>query len=135
MPHSGAAMRAEDEPKIRSEVVARVVDHAFAAAALPGGRPVAEVINETLYHERERLREAADEPRTRADRSLYSRLRRELPSANDAAHRRMLHRVVAHYVDEICGHFDPRVYEVSTKVLPLALGGLLNGLSPTRLAR
>jgi glycerol-3-phosphate O-acyltransferase len=40
---------------------------------------------------------------------------------------------VGRYADEIGGHFNPLVYGVATRALPLALSALFNGLSPARL--
>lgn len=126
-------MRPKDKPKVLSEVVARIVDRVVDDAGCPGGRPVSEVINETLYWERERLREAGSTPRDAQDKAFYGRTRKELPRAGDSRQRRLLKAIVDRYVEEICGHFDPRVYSAATKAVPLALTGLLNGMSAPRL--
>ena len=121
-------MRPKDEPKVRSEVVGRVVDRHLVAS----GRPLSEVINQTLYLERERLRLVKDGA---ADRAFYADVRRQLPHAGSADLRSLLRRIVERYVDEVCGHFDERVYHVATRALPVALTGLLNGLSLPRLVK
>ncbi len=94
---------------------------------------MSEVINETLYFERERLHEAGATPRDAEDKAFYGNARRKLPHAGDSAQRKLLNDIVGRYVEEICGHFDPKVYAAATKAVPVALTGLLNGMSAPRL--
>ncbi len=110
-----------------------MVERTMAQAERPGGRPAAEVVNETLYWERERLREAGSTPRDAEDKAFYAKIGKQLPRSGDSRQRALIRQVVERYVDEICGHFDPRVHSVATKAVPLALGGLLNSLSGPRL--
>jgi len=121
-------MRAEDEPKVHSEVVGRVMDRHLVAA----DRPISEVVNETLYWERERLRKAKD---SAEEKAFVAELRRSLPHAGESDLRSLLRRIIERYVGEVCGHFDDRVYRAATSVLPVALTGLLNGMSLPRLMR
>ncbi len=126
-------MRKEHEEAIRSEVVSRVFDRRVAEAALPGGRPLAEVINETLYHERERLRQPKGSNEPDVEKAFYAGIRKELPKANGGAEKELLRRVLDRYAREIAGHFNPLVYGVATRAVPIALTGLLSGLSPLKL--
>ena len=88
---------------------------------LHGTGPVDEVINETLYHERRRLQRVKNAPRLDGDKTFIAALGHELPHAGDARQRAMVHEIVTHYAQEIRGHFDPRVYEVATRALPLSV--------------
>lgn len=124
-------MRGMQEEKISAEVVGRIVQRVVTQAQQPGGAPLVELVNESLYHERRRLRRGTG-PRADADRALVAALARELPHANEARQRALLEQLVGHYVGEIRGHFDPRVYRAAVKALPFGLTGLLNGLSPRR---
>ena len=126
-------MLKEDAAKISSEVVARVFDRAVARSGVPGGRPVAEVINETLYHELERLRKSKDTPERRTDLEHYRNIRRELPRASAAGQKKLLQAALERYSAEITGNFNPAVYKVATTLIPMGLTVLLNGLSPRRL--
>jgi glycerol-3-phosphate O-acyltransferase len=119
-----------DEGRVVSEVVARIVERALAQA--PGGRPVEELVNETLYHERERLKRARGD-RADADRAFYSRVQHDLPRASPAAQRQLLNAIVHRYAEEISGHFDPKVYAVATRALPFGLNVLVTSLSPRTL--
>jgi glycerol-3-phosphate O-acyltransferase len=125
-------MLKKDRAKVGSEVVARVVEGAVRQAC-DRSTPLAESVNETLYHELERLRKARDNEATRTDRAMYGEIRRSLPKAGESEQRKMLTRIVERYVEEVTGNFNPLVYEAATRALPLGLTGLLNGLSPRRL--
>ncbi len=120
-----------DETRILATVVARVTARVAEREALPGGQPLEEVLTETLIDERERL-EQAHGARASADREFYARIRRELARGAAASRANLLRDVVSRYATEICGHFDPRVYAVATRALPVGLTALLNGLSPAR---
>lgn len=124
-------IRESDAPRIAAEVRARVVEQRVRAAR-HGGRPLEEVLNETLFHERRRLARAPDAEEARG---FYHGIASTLPRASDAELQRMLSSVVARYVHEIEGHFDPSIYKIATRVLPVGMAGLLNGFSPRTLAK
>ncbi len=94
--------------------------------------PNAAALRETLFCERTRLANEAD-ARGRADTAFFARIARNLARADAPVRADLVRQVLVHYADEIRGHFDPRVYAIATRALPLALSGLLNGLSPARL--
>ncbi len=125
-------MRREDAIKARSEVVGRVFQGVCEAARL-GGPPIEEVINEILYLERERLRQRPSYGDSEADHRFYRRIRRKLPRSSEGTRKELLREILQRYTDEICGHFNPRVFSLATRSLPVMLTGLLNGLSPKRL--
>lgn len=122
-----------DEAQIASEVAARKVERILADASVDGGRSLGAVINETLYHERRRLQGAPEDERSRADGAFHARVRHDLPHATPARQRALVREIVARYVGEITGHFDPRVYRFATRVLPYALSGLMQRFSPSAL--
>ena len=122
-----------EESRMAAEVVGRIVERAIARAEQGGGATLDEIINETLYHESQRLRKAGKGDDAKADREFYARIRHELPHASTKRQQRLLHDVVEHYAREVQGHFDPRAYSVATKFAPTAMSALLNGLSPSRL--
>lgn len=126
--------RLSDDVHIEDEVIAREVDrvigYAGVSATRAGQRPLSEVINDTLYHERRRLLHAREDERARADRAWVARIRHELPHATVGRQKALVREIVEHYVGEIAGHFDPRVYGFATKILPYGLSGLMQGFSP-----
>ncbi|MBU0549979.1 1-acyl-sn-glycerol-3-phosphate acyltransferase [Myxococcota bacterium] len=125
-------MRREDRIKARSEVIGRVFNQ-ISAASEGGGAPISEVINETLYHERERLRQRPSYGDLEADGAFYGQISKALPKASETARQDLLRRLLTRYFDEIAGHFNPRIFKATTRAIPVALSGLLNGLSPKRL--
>lgn len=118
-----------DAPRIAAEVRARVLDERAVAAAR-GGQPLEQVLNETLFHEKRRLARANDRDDARA---FYQDIAVRLARASDGELQRMLSSVVSRYIAEIEGHFNPRIYKLATRALPLGTGALLNAMSARRL--
>lgn len=128
----GKMIRETDAPGIAAEVVGRMMDERLEEARRKRGKPVEEVINETLFHEKRRLERQREREE---ERQFYQDIATRLPRASAADSEKMLLDVLRRYVDEISGHFDPRIYKVATSILPMGLTGLLNGLTPQRLLR
>jgi len=118
-----------DAPRIAAEVRTRMVAQRVAQAKAQG-KPLEHVLNETIFHEKRRLARArgADD-----DKKFYKQLAQQLPRASEAQLQRMLSSVVSRYIDEISGHFDPRIYQLATRVLPMGTGALLNAMSARKL--
>jgi glycerol-3-phosphate O-acyltransferase len=125
-------MRKKHAEMIRSEVASRILNNVVRGIEAGQGPPLDEVINETLYHEFERLRRADADGDVEAAKSFYSKIRRKLPRSNPSSQKRMVRAILDRYVNEVCGNFSPTVHAISSKVVPIALSGLLNGLSPIR---
>src|SRR5690606_19067310 len=129
-------LSAHEVAKVVSEVTGRIIERVGARSRQPGGRSLAEVINETLWWEQERLSKAdASDEEAQADKQFYSHIRRQLPRVSEAEQARLLERVVHRYADEIAGNFDPTVYKLATRLGPPMLSALLTGLSPRQIGR
>ncbi|HEY3354571.1 MAG TPA: 1-acyl-sn-glycerol-3-phosphate acyltransferase [Polyangia bacterium] len=125
-------MRAEDRQRIQVEVAQRVVDrYAAQAGAAPEGF-LQTVVNDTIYHERRRLSKAG-RAETKDERAYYKRAARRLRRASETELRALLDDMARRFVAEVVGNFDPRVYQLSTTVIPTALSLLLHAMSPMRL--
>jgi len=123
-------MDSRSTEEIRSEVVGRVYDRTLARAEAAGPPSLDEIVNETVWHEGERLRRSrsvSDE-----DRAFVGHLRRSIGKANDQALKQLLREILERYAAEITGHFSSTVYSVATRALPLGLNVLLGGLSVRR---
>lgn len=118
-----------EEVAVSEEVIDRIAAHVTAREGGDPGQAIHEIIGETLFHERSRL-EGATGPRADFDRLFFKRVARRLHHGNTGPDPALVREVVRHYTDEIRGHFDRRVYAVATRVLPVGLSALLNGLSP-----
>ncbi|MBI4822230.1 MAG: 1-acyl-sn-glycerol-3-phosphate acyltransferase [Deltaproteobacteria bacterium] len=121
-------MRAEDRQRALADVKSRVVSEHLAAS-----RPLDEILAESIYLERKRLKEEASGERTDIDRAFWDHVEKDLRRSSRRTQEDLLAEAVEHYAKEIVGHFDPRVYRAVTRVLPPALGVLLNAASPKRL--
>jgi len=128
-------MRAEDRERAVVELTARMAAEAESAAQSGQGPSLEELLGDALYLERRRL-EGNPYPKTRRqDRAFWERIRKELLHASEDDLREMVRRVVEHHAREIVGRFDPRVYALATRAVPLGLSVLLNALSPKALLR
>lgn len=123
----------EDQERIRTETVARVVDELVSAKL--EDQPLSDVLDESLYWESKRLREDRKSPTRATDAKFWDEVRHDLRRSPDHGQRELLRRAVQHYVDEIAGNFDPRIYQAVTRALPPTLGLVLNAVSPLRLWR
>lgn len=127
--------RRSEEVDIGDEVVARIVARVLRRARVDGGPPISEVINDTIYHERSRLRHVTDDEHADADQAFQARLRHELGHASEERQRELVREIITRYVGEITGHFDPRVYSFTTRVLPYGLSAIMQGFSLRSLSR
>ncbi len=128
-------MRAEDRERATVEVAERVVSERACAAQGGEGPSLEDLILDTVYEEKKRLeRERPSKDRDR-DLALYDEACRRTAAGSEEERKRVLREIVDRFVTEIVGYFDPRVYDVATRVAPTALALLLNALSPWRLLR
>jgi glycerol-3-phosphate O-acyltransferase len=125
-------MRREDQERILTEVRSRMVEDKVVEAA-SGGRPLDEVLADSVYFERRRLKDEGSSRTKRTDQAFWDEVQRRMRRAGERELASLLAEVVDHYAEEIRGNFDPRVYQVATRALPPALGMLLNAVTPMRL--
>ncbi|MBI6546206.1 MAG: 1-acyl-sn-glycerol-3-phosphate acyltransferase [Cyanobacteria bacterium NC_groundwater_1444_Ag_S-0.65um_54_12] len=78
------------------------------------------VLNDVAFSEIARLAESAS-PKLAEWQSLY----RHLGKMNQAAKEAELKRLIAHYVNDVVGNFNPRVYRFATRAVPIGLSLLL----------
>jgi glycerol-3-phosphate O-acyltransferase len=128
-------LSADEVAKVVSEVTGRIIEQTTTSmAGAATTHTLAELINETLWWEQDRLSKAdPGDEETLADRAFYAEIRRQLPRVSEAEQLRLLERIVRRYANEIAGNFSPTVYKLAAKVGPPVLSALLTGLSPRRL--
>ncbi|MEK6579311.1 MAG: 1-acyl-sn-glycerol-3-phosphate acyltransferase [Bdellovibrionota bacterium] len=95
------------------------------------------LLAEALYSERARLRRDRGNLFTRSrlnrDRKIWSGIQGGLlKSVAEVDRRALLQQSVSHYAEEIGGHFDPKIYKISTDMVPWMLSWLLNAASVKR---
>lgn len=114
--------------EIADDVVRRVVSQVLDQVEPRGPSRVEELVHETIYCEEQRLAAlGAQDPRAAEDAAFVVALRHDLARADEQKLRELVAGIVARYVGEIGGRFDPRVYQLVTRVLPRALGAALHG--------
>jgi glycerol-3-phosphate O-acyltransferase len=124
-------MRREDQERIVTEVQSRIVEQRSRGAA-GGGQPLDEVLADSVYHERRRLKDDRSGA-AKADGAFWHDVEKKLGKVGERELVSLLHKSVRRYAEEVCGNFDPRLYQIATRMLPSALGVLLNAVSPKRL--
>lgn len=121
-------MLPKDKDRVVVEVVQRVLDSY-------GDDPIAveHALFDTIYEERRRLDTEHDRKRAKKEGAFYNGIYREACRVAPDRQRVLLRKIIRSFSEEVAGHFDPRVYEISTRVIPPVLTVLLNTLSPLRL--
>lgn len=125
-------MRQEDQERILTELRSRVLRDISARVAAGKARPD-EVLADSVYHERRRLKEDRDSRRWDEDNAFWKHVQQDMVRASDRKLMDLLGDAVDRYGREISGHFDLRLYRAVTRVGEPALGLLLNAVSPKRL--
>jgi len=115
------------EEDVGADVVRGVMERLDGRVRREGERWLEEVAYETLYIEQSRLAEEGPDLPPGLDRAFISWLRAELARADEPGFRDLVRAIVEHYVHEIAGHFDRRVYRVAVQVVPRAVSALLHG--------
>jgi len=119
-------LRPGDKERLIVEVVQRVMDRCAR-----GPRAIESSIFDTLYEERKRLE---SDPNGNSEQTQrYDRIHAEALDTSPQRQHEILQGMVEEFTMEVAGHFDPRVYAVATRAVPLALNIMLNTLSPLRL--
>jgi glycerol-3-phosphate O-acyltransferase len=117
----------EVRPKILSDVVQRTVhDLSHLSTEM--------LLSEALFQERIRMKRVKANlftaRRKKNDRALWARVQSGLVKPPAIVDRpKMLEKVIGHYAEEIGGHFNPKVYQFATSVVPYGFSWLLNAAS------
>jgi glycerol-3-phosphate O-acyltransferase len=91
-------------------------------------------LNDAAYHESKRL-ENTKNPEEQRELGEWQKTARSLGRMPDGERRRKLAEVVTRYGWDVAGNFDPRVFRVSSKLLPPVVTYLLAPRTLLRLAR
>lgn len=88
-------------------------------------------LNDAAYHETRRL-DGTKRPKDIERLANWRGLAKQLGRMSDGQRRARLREIVTDYGHDIAGNFDPRVYRLSTRLIPGLVTGLL---SPSKLPR
>jgi glycerol-3-phosphate O-acyltransferase len=103
----------------RADIVRTVIDRVIA-----GTRDPLLALNDAAYHETKRL-ESSKNPNDVRELGEWQRLARSLARMSDADRRKRLFELCERYGWDVAGNFNPRVFEVSTRLLPPLVTALL----------
>lgn len=101
-----------------------------------------QLLEETLYYERQRLRKKKANPlfspylanRQSKDRAFIRKIQSGMRSSmgmDDS--NALVSSFVDHFATEICGNFEPKIYDLATKLVPWLFSWLLNAVSVKRI--
>lgn len=91
-------------------------------------------LNDAAYHETRRL-DGTKRPKDLERLEAWRGLARGVGRMSDAERRDKLREVAAEYTEDIAGNFDPRVYRLSTRLVPTLVTSLLAPRTLPRLLR
>lgn len=122
-----------DRQTALTETTSRTLEWARAQAKIPGKLSVEELINETLYFERQRLKGPVASPHKDEDAAFWRGISRDFPSASGQTQVELLRQVSHRYSDEIIGHFNPLIFRALTQYGARSLSLVLQSMSPLKL--
>ena len=103
----------------RADIVRTVIDRVVLSTKDP-----LLALNDAAYHETKRL-EGSRRPDDVRELGEWQKLARSLARTSDAERRQRLRDLSERYGWDVAGNFDPRVYKVSTRLLPPIVTALL----------
>lgn len=124
-----------DDPAIfwfnseRKDIVREVIERVVESSAKSRER-LELVLNDTALHESRRLSKQRDEE-AKESLGYWRGLLRRIARMTDEEKREAVRAQVSRMARDVAGNFDPRVYELSSHVVPRALTGIMK---PSRLA-
>ena len=104
----------------RQRLVEATIDRVCAAA-----HDALHLLNDAAYHETRRL-DGTRRPKDLERLERWRALARRLGKMSDAERRRHVRGVATEYANDIAGHFDPRVFKFSTRLIPMLVTSLLS---------
>ena len=123
-------MRQEDLQKIQLDLVKRVSESLAKNANTGSGLPLDEILADSIYFEKNRLKDEKDSRLAREEHAFYDQIKKGLGRAAETDLMERVRQVISRYTEEVSGHFDERVYQIVTKAGAPLMGLLLNAASP-----
>ena len=103
----------------RADIVRTVIDRVVS-----GTKDPLLALNDAAYHETKRL-EGSRRPDDQRELAEWQKLARTLSRTSDADRKKRLRDLAERYGWDVAGNFDPRVFKVSTRLLPPVVTALL----------
>ncbi len=103
----------------RDDIVSTVVERVVS-----GTKDSLLALNDAAYHETKRL-EGSRKPGEMAKLAEWQKLAHSISKMSEGERRQRLRELTLHYGWDVAGNFNPRVFRVSTRLLPPLVTGLL----------
>ncbi|APR83327.1 Glycerol-3-phosphate acyltransferase [Minicystis rosea] len=113
----------------RADIVRTVIDRVVS-----GTKDPLLALNDAAYHETKRL-EGSRRPDDQRELAEWQKLARTLSRTSDADRKKRLRDLCERYGWDVAGNFNPRVFKVSTRLLPPVVTALLAPSNFASLAR
>jgi len=128
----------EERPHLVSEVCRRAYSEFLSRARNRRNEGIEHLLNDAAYQEVERLEvEQGPEDEIRSQ-SWWREISKQVGDMAEAEKREVLRDLIESYTEDIAGQFDPKVYRLTTGVLPVGLSVLFKAQDlkeiPTRFA-
>ena len=114
----------QERPTIVAEVSRRVYKEFLQRARMADGAGLDYVLNDTAYHEILRLGAGQGPEEEIRSRGWWRGMSKGLSEASEQRRRQWLRELIEAYVQDVAGQFNPAVYGLATKALPVGLGML-----------
>ncbi len=88
------------------------------------------VINDTLFHEKQRLKREAPSKKILEERIFWRQISNKFTKIPRQEQENLLKNIISRYAQEIIGGYDPRLQNLVSKILPLGIRSVFNKLSP-----
>lgn len=121
-------MRLEDKERVVEEVISRVLQSKIQDA-FQHKISLESVIQDTIYYERRRL-ETHVNSQTLQELQYWKKTLHRLLNASEEEQKKILKEIITSFAEEIVGYFNPKVYDLVTTTVPVALNIFFNLFFP-----
>ncbi len=131
----GLRLNREQREYVRREVVRRTLEEQKELCRRSRDLNLEVIINDAVYQEKERLKTAPNSKENREQSRFWADVGRRFHRVEDSERESILASIVAMYVDEIMGYFNPVIHNIAAHVLPWGLKAMLSRFSPVNFLR
>lgn len=121
---AGIFRQLQDKPFIIKEVIDRVVKEEISKDSIDN------LILNTSYSEIQRLENSRKTPEEKEELSNWKKTYQSMLNISESEKNKKLEKIVSHYVNDIVGNFDPKVYRFATKLVPSLMSIFFRTVGP-----
>jgi glycerol-3-phosphate O-acyltransferase len=118
-------MKREDKEKAIASVIEQTLKDQKVCCKRTEDLTIDNIIHDTIYLEKKRLKNKKDTKEARAEISFWSKIEKRFYSANEEEKEEILKEIIKTYANEIAGGYSPKLYNIAKKILPYLLKAFL----------